>query len=156
MKPTILSILLSLLVIAPVLADEKPVELVKVYCFSEALEAGFKDIDGNFYCYQLNKRGVKKKSLTVVDERPDAHVIAEFLGAEQFESRGEATYFNYGIAWTPSQNKNIEAAIIKVGDFSKAFSSEGINAGAAVALMLQTEEWIRENRETVLEKAKKQ
>ncbi len=135
-------------------ADEKPAP-VKVYCFSEATEAGFTDEDAGFYCYQLNKRGKKKKSLVVVDERSDAHVLAEFLGTEQFEARGEATYFNYGLAWTPTQNKNREAAIIKVGDFSKAFTGEGINAQAAGMLIRQTEEWIRENRETILEKAKK-
>jgi hypothetical protein len=145
--------LFSILLSFQCFADDP--EPVGVYCFSGALEAGFKDIDANFYCVQLGKRGEKKKSLAIVESRGEADLVTEFLGAEQFKSRGEATYLNYGIAFTPDLTKNREAAIISVGGFSKAFSSEGINASAAMGLVRQVEEWIRENRETILDKAKK-
>lgn len=136
------------------LADEKGVEPVKVYCFSADLEAGFKDIDASCYCVELGKRGEKKKSLAIVDERADAQVIIEYLGAEAFSERGEATFVSYGMAWTPSQAKLKETAIVSVGDFSKSFSSKGVNAQAVLGLVHRSEEWIRENRDTVLEKAK--
>jgi hypothetical protein len=136
------------------LADEKP-EPVKVYCFSETLEAGFKDGHALFFCTQLSKQGDKKKSLVLVDSKDSADVMAQFMNAEEFAERGEATYVGYGLAWTPSTNKNRRTAIIKVGDFIKPFSGEGINAQAAMSLVRNTEKWIRENRDTILEKANK-
>jgi hypothetical protein len=137
------------------LADDKVAELVKVYCFSADLQAGFKDGDALFYCKQLGKRGDKKKSLELVTDRDSAEVLAHYMGVEEYQERGEAAYLNYGIAWTPTQDKTRETAIIKVGTFAKAFSGSGINAQAAMSIVRQTEEWIRENRGTIMEKAKK-
>ncbi len=129
--------------------------LVKVYCFSEDSEAGFKDGHALFFCKQLEKQGGKKKSLVLVDSRDTAHMTAQFVSAEEFSERGEATFVNYGLAWTPSTSKNRRTAIIKVGDFAKALSGEGINAKAAMRLIRKTECWIRENRDTILQKANK-
>ena len=132
---------------------QKP-EPIKVYCFSADLEAGFKDGNALFYCKQLAKQGQKKKSLAIVEDKSTAHAIVEYMGVEQLTSRGEATYLNYGIAWTPNQDETREAAIIKVGEFAKDFSGSGINAQAAMELVRKTESWIRENREVILQKAK--
>lgn len=55
--------------------DPKP---VKVYCFSEDLEAGFKDGTATYFCEQLAKRGKKKESITLVD-LDAAHAKVNFL-----------------------------------------------------------------------------
>jgi hypothetical protein len=146
--------LLAVSISGTLFASESPAP-VKVYCFSADLEAGFKDGDAFFYCKQLSKRGDKKDSLTIVEKRIDAQAIIEYMGVEELTTRGEATYVSYGIAWTPNQDETREVAIINVGDFAKAFSATGINAQAAMGLVRKTEEWIRENREVILEKARK-
>ena len=146
-----LSILLILLTISPVLTDDGP-EPVKVYCFSDAMEAGFKDIPASAFCAELAKRGNKKKSLIRVPERTEADAIAHFVDAEQFTEKGEAIFFSYGIAFAPNQTKNRRTAVLQVGGFAKGFSAEGVNAQASGMLVRQTEEWIRENRATILEK----
>jgi hypothetical protein len=130
-------------------------EPVKVYCFSDALEAGFKDAAGKTFCVQLGKQGEKKNSLTLVESRESADVIAHFVSAEEITERGEAIYFNYGIAWSPNQTKNRRTTVVKVGDFAKDFSGTGINASATYVLIKRVESWIRENRETILAKRQK-
>ncbi|MHC4808676.1 MAG: hypothetical protein ACYTBX_20765 [Planctomycetota bacterium] len=147
-----LAFLLALAISGIAFAEEP--EPVKVYCFSADLEAGFKDGDALFYCKQLSKRGEKKNSLIIVDKRSGAQAIIEYMGVEQLTKRGEATYVNYGIAWTPNQDETREAAIVKIGEFAKAFSGSGINAQAAMELVRKTEKWIRENREVILQKAR--
>jgi hypothetical protein len=138
-----LAFLLAFAISGSIAFAEKPEPPVKVYCFSADLAAGFKDIDASCYCVELGKKGEKKKSLTITNVRETAQITIEYLGSEQFQARGEATYLNYGIAWTPSETKNREAVVLSVGRFSKAFSAEGINAQASGKLVRQTEEWIR-------------
>jgi hypothetical protein len=118
------------------------------------LEAGFKDRFAKTYCVQLGKRGEKKGSLLIIDSPKSADVIIEHLGAEEITERGEATFLTYGIAWTPDVSKNRATAILKIGDFAKAFSADGINAQATDGLIKKTESWIRENREVILQKAR--
>ncbi len=135
--------------------DNKDPELVKVYCFSEAMEAGFVD-KGIGFCKEINKRGTKKKSLVRVESRDEAHMLVEFLGAEEVTTRGESTYVSSGMAWTPDSTANVRRARVIVGDFAKEFTGEGINAQAMYELIDRTEEWIRNNRNTILEKASAQ
>ena len=156
MKTTAISFLLLALPAFLFADDNKDPELVKVYCFSDETEAGFKDFPAIFFCKELSKRGANKKSLVSVESRDEAHVIAEFLSADEVTARGETTYVGSGMAWTPDTEINVRRARVIVGDFSKEFSGEGINASATWELIVRTEEWIRENRENILEKAKAQ
>ena len=151
MKTTAISFLLLALPAFLLADDKKDPELVKVYCFSEEMEAGFGDW-GDGFCKQVAKRGTKKKSLVRVESREEAHMLVEFLSAETVTTRGETTYVGSGMAWTPDTEINVSRARVIVGDFSKEFSGEGINASATWELIVKTEEWIRENRETILEK----
>lgn len=153
MKLTPIFLLSAVLSAATALASDP--EPVKVYCYSEELREGFKDDDAEFFCYQLDKRGRKKSSLVVVENEADADMVAEFLSAESVTKRGETTFVSYGLVWTPDEAENRETALIRVGTFSKPFIGEGINASAAGKLIRGVEEWIRENRETILEKAAK-
>ena len=100
MKTTAISFLLLVLPAFLLADDKKDPELVKVYCFSEAMEAGFGGW-GVGFCKELAKRGTKKKSLVRVESRDEAHMLAEFLSAEEVTTRGETTYVNSGLAWTP-------------------------------------------------------
>jgi hypothetical protein len=149
-----IAICLILVWIAPLAAaDEKSADLVKVYCFSDALEAGFKDNSAKYFCKELGKRGEKKQSLSIADERNNAHAVVQYLGKEEIIARGEASYIVGGYAWTPDQYKNGVRAILSVGDFSKGFYGEGVNDSAAFLVWKNIEKWIRENRATILEKA---
>lgn len=130
-------------------------ELVKVYCFSEDLEAGFNDDVAEYVCKELGKRGKKKKSLIVVGTREEADAVLQFLGTEHVSTKGEATYFLGGYAWTPDQLKTGARAVLSVGDYKKGFHAAGVNDQATSGVAWKTEEWIRENREAILEKAKK-
>ena len=157
MKTTAISFLLMALPAFLFADDNKDPELVKVYCFSEDTEAGFEDVPAMSFCQYLNKHGTKKKSLVRVESRDEAHVIAEFLSAEEVTTRGETTYVNSGMAWTPDGTTNIERARVIVGEFSKEFSGEGTNGASATGnLMRRVEKWIRNNRENILEKAQTQ
>lgn len=127
---------------------------VKVYCFSDALKAGFKDIDGSFFCNRLTKIVGKKKGSIEPAPENGADVIIHHLGMEQLEQSGKAIYLSYGLLWSPTETVNYEAAILKVGDFAKEFRSSGINASSGIILVKQVESWIRENRETILKKTK--
>lgn len=131
--------------------DPKP---VKVYCFSEDLEAGFKDGTATYFCEQLAKRGKKKESITLVD-LDAAHAKVNFLGRESIDAKGETTYFLGGYAWTPDQAKQGARAVVQVADFTKGFYASGVNDAALLNLWEKVEIWIRENRETILEKASK-
>lgn len=128
-------------------------ELVDVYCFSDDLEAGFKDETAAYFCKQLGGHGEKKQTLRVVPSADDTHAQIHFLGQERFTEPGEATYLTGGYVWTPDQLKDGARALIVIGDFQKGFYGEGLNDSALVVLWKQIEEWIRENRETILEKA---
>ncbi len=152
MKVFITILFLALLPLAAFAADGD--ELVKVYCFSDDLEAGFKDIPASAFCAELQKRGNKKSSLECVESRNIAHATVHFVGAETLRKRGEAIYINYGIAWNPAININRRTAIISVRGFSKEFIGEGVNASASATLIKKLEEWIRENKDTILKKAK--
>jgi hypothetical protein len=135
-------------------ASESP-EIVKVYCFSADLEAGFKDDSAAAWCRILSERGDKKKSIALTESKADAHVLVEYLGIEKIEAQGDATYLLGGYAWTPNQTKTGARAVITVGDFKKGFFASGINFQAPSGVIEQTESWIRENRETILQKASK-
>ncbi len=155
MKTTAISFLLLALSAFLLADDKKDPELVKVYCFSEDTEAGFEDVPAMFFCQYLDKEGTKKKSLIRVESREEAHLIAEHLSADEVTTRGESTYVSSGMAWTPDSATNIETARVKVGDFMKEFSSDGMNdVQAGMGLVRNVEEWIRNNRENILEKAK--
>ncbi len=154
MKTTAISFLLLVLPAFLFADDNKDPELVKVYCFSEAMEAGFEDAYDSTFCIELAKRGKKKKSLVRVESRDEAHMLAEFLSADEVTTRGETTYVSSGMAWTPDTEINVRRARVIVGDFSKEFSGQGINAQAAGELIRNVEKWIRENRDMIIEKAK--
>jgi len=153
-----LIILAAYLLCLPIVAaDEKDaLEPVTVYCFSEDLEAGFKDETATAWCRILGERGEKKKSLAIVEDKQSAHVLVECLGVEKIEAAGETTYLVGGYAWTPDQTKTGARAVITVGDFKKGFFASGIGFRGPSSVINQTEEWIRENRATILEKAAEQ
>jgi hypothetical protein len=130
-------------------------ELVKVYCFSADLEAGFKDDSAIAWCRILGERGDKKKSLMLVESQSGANVLIEYLGIEKIQTSGEATYLLGGYAWTPDQTKNGARAVLSVADFKKGFFASGVNFQAPSGLIDKTEKWIRENREVILEKTRK-
>ncbi len=153
MKTTAISFLLLVLPAFLFADDNKDPELVKVYCFSEEMEAGFSGDGGALFCKEINKRGTKKKSLIRVESRDEAHMLVEFLGAEEVTTRGESTYVSSGMAWTPDGTANVRRARVIVGDFAKEFTGQGINAQAMGRLIRKVEEWIRNNRENILEKA---
>jgi len=134
-------------------ADEKP-ELVKVYCFSADLQAGFKDDVAEYVCRELGKRGKKKKSLLLTKTRGAAHVVVEYLGTEHVSKPGETTYVTAGYAWTPDQLKTGAKAILSVDEFTKGFHAAGVGGQATSGIAWKMEEWIRENRDIILEKAK--
>ena len=157
MKTIAISFLLLVLPAFLLADDKKDPELVKVYCFSEQMEAGFEDVPAMSFCQHLNKRGTKKKSLTRVNVRDDdADVVIHFVEADTVTKRGESTFINYGLAWTPDETLNRRSVIVSVGSFAKPFSAEGVNAQATGRLVRKVEEWIRNNRENILEKAKAQ
>ena len=154
MRTTAISFILMALPAFLFADDKKDPELVKVYCFSDETEAGFKDFPAIFFCKELSKRGANKKSLVSVESRDEAHMITEHVSSEEVTTRGENTYVNSGLAWTPDGTTHVERARVNVGDFSKEFSAEGENnVQAPRSLVRQVEEWIRENQETILEKA---
>ena len=150
-----LAFLLAIGIFGIAFANDKDAELVKVYCFSADLEAGFSDDSAEYWCKELGKRGSKKKSLALVDSKEDANVLVQYLGTKETTTMGDATYLVGGYAWTPEQTKKGAKAVVAVGDFVKGFHGEGINWQGPGAIMRQIEEWVRENRDTILEKAKK-
>lgn len=157
MKQVLITLFIAILC-APAFADESK-ELVKVYCTSEDLEAGFKDDSAEFFCRELGKRGEKKKSLALSDNRENAEVIVMYLGVEEITTKGETTHLMAGYAWTPDQAKNGARAVITIGGlggFTKGFHATGVNAAAPMGAMRLLENWIRENRETILKKASEQ
>jgi len=133
--------------------QERKSELVKVYCFSEDLEAGFKDETTAYWCKELSKRGEKKHSLVLVNDRSTANVEIKYLGTEEIKTRGEATYLLGGYAWTPDQFAKGARAIITIGEYSKGFHASGIGFQGPGQVLRDIEEWIRENRDTILQKA---
>ena len=154
MKTTAISFLLMALPAFLLADDNKDPELVKVYCFSEDLEAGFKDDTAAFVCRELGKRGEKKKSLRLVESREEATVFLEFLGTEQSSKAGETTYFGGGYAWRPDQLVTGARTLLTLGGYQKGFHAAGVGAQSTAGVAAKTEKWIRENRDTILEKAK--
>lgn len=142
-----------LLVPAIVLADDQPVRTVQIYCSSEDLDAGFKDKIASAFCKELGNQGKKKKSLTLADGPDNAQAVVRFLGSGTFTKRGETTYVTGGYAWTPDETAHNAAAVVQLDGFSKEFTAEGIGFQATGGVADQVEEWVRENRETILEKA---
>lgn len=142
----------TFLLSAQCFASDMP-EPVKVYCFSADLEAGFKDKGAVYFCGQLNKRGTKKGSLSVVDSKDDAFITVNYLGRKSITKQGEATYFVGRYAWTPEQMQDGIRAVVAVGDFTKGFYAEGINDVPLSSVKDQIEAWIRDNRETIMKKA---
>jgi len=155
MKVAIAATLFFSLVCSGNLFAEEP-ELVRVYCFSADLEAGFKDSGANYFCRELGKTGEKKGSVVLTKERALADALVEYLGKEAISTKGETTYLLGGYAWTPDQFKNGVRAVITIDDFSKGFYGEGVNDSAAHSVWTQVETWIRENRAAILEKANEQ
>ena len=155
MRTTAISFILMALPAFLFADDNKDPELVKVYCFSEDLEAGFKDKVAHAFCREVTKNGKKKKSLVDAD-RESSHVVVQFLGSGKFVQRGETTFVSGGYAWTPDATVNNASAVAVVVDFAKRFSAEGTGFQAVGGVADQVEEWIRENRDTILEKAKAQ
>jgi hypothetical protein len=150
------SICLILVWIAPVLANEKPVELVQVYCFSEDLEAGFEDERAEEMCKALAKRGKKKKSLILTDTADEASVTVRFagvLGQRVVEEAGQKFVPLAGSVWQAEKKERTVAAVLTVGDYTKDFSRSSTGHAVASGLGSEIEEWIRKNRVTILEKA---
>jgi hypothetical protein len=133
---------------------EEP-EVVKVYCFSADLEAGFKDGGAEYFCKELRSRGEKKNAFILADNRGNAHVLVQYLGIEKIITQGETTHLVGGYAWTPDQTKNGARAIVGVGEFTKGFHREGTGGTPPYVLSKDIEKWIRENREVILQKANK-
>ncbi len=132
------------------------VELVKVYCSSPDLEAGFKDRGASYFCKELGKLGEKKRSLAVTSERASADALVNYLGRQPVTRQGETAYHLGGYIWQPSQSADGIRAVVTVGEFQRGFFAEGINDVPLGSVKRQVEEWIRENRATILEKAQKQ
>lgn len=128
---------------------------VAVYCTSPDTEAGFKDANAIGWCKQFAKEGDKKGSFTIVTDKAKAAVVVEYLGIEEIRTEGEATYFYGGYTWRPDQTKAGARATVSIGDFKKGFFGSGINFQGPGFVIRQIESWIRENREAILEKAKK-
>ena len=147
MKTTAISFLLLVLPAFLLADDKKDPELVKVYCFSEEIEAGFKDDFATYFCKELGKRGDKKSSLVLEKDRTTADVIVQFTSSEPATVQGTTTFASSGYAWTPERVKVGSRAVVTVGDFAKEFhTSKGEPSW-------RVEEWIRNNRETILKKA---
>jgi hypothetical protein len=145
--------LLAVSVSGIMFASESPAP-VKAYCFSADLEAGFKDAVAEYVCRELGNRGKKKKSLSIVG-RDEAQVFIQFLGTEQVTVSGETTYLLGGYAWNPDQLRTGARTVISIGDYRKGFHAAGMGAQATAGVAWKTEEWIRENREVILQKARK-
>ncbi len=156
MKTTAISFILLALSAFLLADDKKDPELVKVYCFSEDTEAGFEDKGATYFCKELVKRGKKKGSLEVIESMELAHVAVKYLGVETIPAADRTTFLMGGYAWTPAQYQNGARAVLSIGSFSKGFHGTGVNDVALASCWTQTEEWIRENRDTILEKAKAQ
>ena len=156
MRTTAISVILLALPAFLLADDKKDPELVKVYCFSEDLQVGFKDKTASYFCKELGNRGSKKKSLVLVDSEQAANVTVQFLGKERTSAPGETTFVSSGYAWTPDQLKDGARALLSIGDYEKGFYAEGLNDSTLMLLWNKTEEWLRDNRETILEKAQAQ
>ena len=52
--------------------------------------------------------------------------------------------------------KNGDRAVLSMGDYIKGFYGEGVNDSAPMGVMYDIEEWIRDNKDAILAKAKKQ
>ena len=156
MKTTAISFLLLVLPAFLFADDKKDPELVKVYCFSGDTEAGFKDKTASYFCKRLGDRGRKKKSTLTVETRDTADVVVQFLGREFVSRPGDTTYLSGNYAWTPEQLEDGVRVTLAVGDFVKGFHTQGINDTPVVGAAYAIERWIRENRDTILDKAKAQ
>lgn len=135
-------------------ADEPGDARVKVYCFSSDLEAGFKDEKASFFCKELGKDG--KEDLVLVENKKEAHASVQYLGSEQMRVPGETTHLIGGYAWTPDQLKNGVRTVLSIDDFTKGFHGEGIGAAGVYRVLGSIEAWIRDNKEAILAKAKKE
>jgi hypothetical protein len=122
--------------------------LVKVYCFSADLEAGFKDKSASWFCEILQERGKKKKSLAFA-EKLDAAMLIEYVGLEKKKVKDGTTLYSGGIAVNPERVRTLAEVQIIIGEFSKTFSGESTPSTADTV-----ESWIRENREVILQKAR--
>ena len=143
-----LAFLLSIAFSGVMLAAENS-ELVKVYCFSDATEAGFEDKETSDYCEDIQKRGKKKKSLVFVDNKESADVLVKYVVTEKHVGQGDKTTYYAGTATTQEKITLITTMVIIIGDFERRFSDE------FPEVIYKVEEWIRENRDVILEKAKK-
>jgi hypothetical protein len=150
-----LAFLLAIGISGIALADDKSVEAVKVYCFSADLEEGFKDDHASYFCKELGKRGKKKKSFVLVNGKDSAHALVQYLGTEEITAIGETTYLVGSYAWTPQQTKSGAKAVVGIGEYTKGFQGTGLNDVALMNCWEKVENWIRANRDTILEKAKK-
>jgi hypothetical protein len=144
---------LAALAVSGIAFAEGP-DLVKVYCFSADLEAGFKDKPASYWCGELGKRGSKKKSIALTEDKNSADVSVQYLGTEEIRAQGEATYFLGGYAWTPEQFEKGARAVISIADYNKGFHATGINFQGPGQVLRDIESWIRENREVILQKAR--
>jgi hypothetical protein len=133
-------------------ADDNPP--VKVYCFSDDLEAGFQDKSTSYWCNELGKRGAKKKSLALVEDKDSADIRIQYLGTEEIRVQGETTYLLGGYAWTPEQFEKGARAVVTIADYNKGFHATGINFQGPGQVLRDIEKWIRENREVILQKAR--
>jgi hypothetical protein len=147
-----ITFLLAIALSGTVLAGERP-DPVKAYCFSEDIEAGFKDEKTEYWCKELGKRGGQKKSF-VLAEKAVADVAIQYLGTEEIRVQGEATYLLGGYAWTPDQFEKGARAVVTVADYNKGFHASGVGFQGPGQVLRDIEEWIRENREVILQKAR--
>lgn len=148
MRPSI--VLLALFLAMPAAPEDPP--RIKVYCFSADLEAGFKDKYASYFCKRLGELGEKKGSLRLA-EPEETPVVIEFLERKTVETKGESTYIVGGFAWTPDELEHGVRAVLRIGEFAKGFHATGFQDQALNRLWSKIEEWIRENRETILKKA---
>ncbi|MHC4744565.1 MAG: hypothetical protein ACYS8Z_21840 [Planctomycetota bacterium] len=136
-------------------ADENT-EPVKVYCFSADLEAGFTDEIAEEMCRAISKRGKKKKSLMLTDVA-DAQIVVEFIGItgeSVVEEAGQKFVPYAGSVWEAEKKERTLAATLTVGDYTKQFIRSSTGEAVASGLGSEIEEWIRENREVILQKAR--
>jgi hypothetical protein len=139
---------LAAIAVSGIAFAEEP-ELVKVYCFSADLEAGFKDKITTWFCEMLEKRGKKKGSLLLVD-KGNAEIAVEYLATDKKTTNSGTVLYSGGIAVAGQRTVSTSAINIVVGDFEKAFDGKHPSDSAN-----EIESWIRENRKTILQKARK-
>jgi len=132
-------------------------EPLKVYCFSMDIAAGFKDEVAEEMCRAIAKRGKKKKSVTLTDAA-DAQIIVQFIGVtgERVVAEAGQKFVPYaGSVWQAEKKERTLAAELTVGDYTKEFNRSSTGGAVASGLGSEIEEWIRENRDTILQKAQK-